>query len=331
MENIQKIQNVIDTYDVKRKSFINDEPLSLYINRAVEHIYVINLEKDRIRRNYVITIMKKKKINFELIIVSTINEDQYAIIGNNSITIGETGCYLSHMYCLNDAIKNNYKRIIIFEDDLVLCKKFHENFENIGDLGKFDILMLGAADFGFHKYCKKRVFNNLYKPYAHILGTHAVLYSHQGVQEMYRLRINSPTYFDYKLEMFLNIFENSFYICFPNLVVSELSTTSLDHNFGVTDPVKENTYYKKCFSSAFNFHDYHFIYLLIFSNTNYTKFNINRSFKKNIEHILRHSRLKISIKYISQIDIIKEKIAERMCYDFFTSSDLQFIMFNDFI
>ena len=116
-DKVQRIQTVIDTYDVKRKTFINDEPLSMYINKNVEHIYVINLERDQIRRNYVTVLMKKYKINFEFIIVNPISEDQFNAINNKSITIGETGCYLSHMYCLNDAIKNNYNNIIIFEDE----------------------------------------------------------------------------------------------------------------------------------------------------------------------------------------------------------------------
>ena len=43
------------------------------------------------------------------------------------MSIGEVGCYLSHMWCLNDIIKNNIKNAIIFEDDIVVRK----NFENL--------------------------------------------------------------------------------------------------------------------------------------------------------------------------------------------------------
>ena len=330
-DTIQRIQSVIDSYDVKRKTYINDESLSMYINKNVDHIYVINLDSYHIRRNYIIVLMKKYHINFELIIVNPISEDQYDCMNNKIITKGEVGCYLSHMYCLNDAIKNNYKNIIIFEDDIILHKKFHEKFENIGDLGKFDILMLGAADFSFHKrHNARRIPNNLYKPHTNLLGAHAVLYSRRGAREMYLTRIQTPTYFDNKLECFLNIFDNSFYICFPNLVVSELSTTSLGHNFGVTDPVKESVYYKKCFSNTFDFSDYNFIYLLIFSNFNHKHFKIQDSFQNNIQKITTYSNFKAHTSNISDRDNIKATILKRICYDFFTTDDLEFILFNKF-
>ena len=330
-DTIQRIQSVIDAYEVKRKTYINDESLSMYINKSISHIYVINLERDRIRRNYITVLMKKYNINFEFIIVNSINNDQYNAINNKTITKGEVGCYLSHMYCLNDAIKNNYNNIIIFEDDIILHKKFHEKFENIGDLERFDILMLGASDFSFNKKHKNACNHNIvYKPHINLLGAHAVLYSQRGLKEMYRKRITSPTYFDANLERFLGIFEDSFLICFPNLVVSELSTTNLGHNFGVTNPVKESIYYKKCFSNKFNFNDYNFIYLLIFSNNNHKFFKITKPFQENIKQIVTYSKIKMSASNISEKENIKATILKRMSYDFFTTNDLEFILFNKF-
>ena len=41
------------------------------------------------------------------------------------MTIGEVGCYLSHMWCLQDIVKNNYNNAIIFEDDIIVHKNFH--------------------------------------------------------------------------------------------------------------------------------------------------------------------------------------------------------------
>jgi GR25 family glycosyltransferase involved in LPS biosynthesis len=328
-DKVQRIQSVIDTYDVKRKTFINDESLSMCINKNVEHIYVINLERDQIRRNYVTVLMKKYNINFEFIIVNPISEDQYNAINNKSITIGETGCYLSHMYCLNDAIKNNYNNIIIFEDDIIFHKKFHELFKNIGDLGKFDILMLGAADFSFYKIHRNaRIHNTIYKPHTNLLGAHAILYSRRGVEEMYRTRITNPTYFDFNLEGFLDIFEHSFFICFPNLVVAELSTTNLGHNFGVTNEIKESLYYRKCFSNAFDFNDYNFIYLLIFSNNTHNFFKIKKSFQENIKQIVEYSHFKIIASSTLEKENVKATMLKRMSYDFFTTNDLEFILFN---
>ena len=71
------IENVIKNYNVKRMVFINDTTKSIYINRFVDKIYCINLQKDRFRRNYIIKIMEKYGINFELIIVPFLNINEY--------------------------------------------------------------------------------------------------------------------------------------------------------------------------------------------------------------------------------------------------------------
>src|SRR3989337_1715523 len=42
---------------------------------------------------------------------------------------GLIGCFLSHYFILQEAIINNYKRIAIFEDDIILVSEFQENFK----------------------------------------------------------------------------------------------------------------------------------------------------------------------------------------------------------
>lgn len=43
---------------------------------------------------------------------------------------GECGCYMSHRGVWADVIKNKYKRVIIFEDDIILFDNFKENLVN---------------------------------------------------------------------------------------------------------------------------------------------------------------------------------------------------------
>ena len=76
----EDILHIINNYNVKRISFKNDEFISNYINEYVNHIYVINLESDRIRRNYIIKVMEKYNINFELIIVPNLGNDEEKLV-----------------------------------------------------------------------------------------------------------------------------------------------------------------------------------------------------------------------------------------------------------
>jgi GR25 family glycosyltransferase involved in LPS biosynthesis len=328
MQN-QEIINLINNYDVKRTIFINDFKNERYINSFTQHIYVINLETDRIRRNYIIKLMEKYNINFELIIVPKLNEYQYKCIGNTYISLGESGCYLSHMFCLNDAIINDYDNIIIFEDDIILHKNFHLLFENTVNQNNFDILMLGANDFHFSKINHEYVTNNLYKPdpkSVFLLGTHAIMYSKNGIKELFLNRLNSPTFMDNNLIEILNKFENTCYVSSPNLVVTDLSTTNLNHNFWITNELKENYYYKNCFNNELKFIDYNFIYLKPLELGEQIIFF--KSYQETMHHILHlfftsyTSNDNNSNDNNHYVDIVKL----RLVYDFFNNQDLEFII-----
>ena len=314
------IINLLNKYKVKRNILINDISREYFINNYVDHIYVINLETNILRKNYMTRLMEKYHINVEMITVPILNEYQYERIRNQSISLGEAGCYLSHMYCLNDAIKNNYNRIIIFEDDIILHKNFHNLFENILQNNEYDILMLGANDFHFSKTNCKSISNNLYKPDSKttfLLGTHAIMYSKNGINEMFSLRLSKPTFMDNNLISLLTIFKNTFYIVYPNLVVSDLSTSNIHHNFWITNELKENYFYKNCFNSQFNFNDYNFIYLKPLEF--YNQIDFIKTYEENIVSMLN---LCFKTNEMKLIDIVKS----RLVYDFFNLQDLEYIL-----
>lgn len=315
-ESIQSlIMSDIMNYGVKRETIINDIHNEKYINKFVDHIYIINLCDDYIRQNYIRVLMEKYQINFELIIVDRITQTQYDKMKKYFRHIGEYGCYLSHMYCFNDAIQNNYENIIIFEDDIVLHKQFHSLFENVMNAKKYDMLMLGAADFNFGK--NKELVDKtkgIYRPSLDTLflfGTHAIYYSKEGIQRMIAFKMENISHMDFNLVYLLTKSLEFLYVCSPNLAVVELSTTSINHTFWVGyKPVLDNYYYRKCFNHELNFTDYNFIYLELFKNITFTN---DVSFSDNILN---------SIEKKFTDEQIKKKIKERLCFDFFTNVDL---------
>ena len=315
--NTNIILDIIDKYNVIRTNYINDGSNNVYINKQIDKIYVINLETDVIRGKYIITIMKKNNINFEMITVPKLSEETYNIVGNKQITIGELGCYISHLYCLNDCIKNKHENILIFEDDIIFHKNFHELFETIYKKQKYNILMLGAADFNFSKNNFKAVdnINNTYKPDVkgrHLYGTHAIMYSLEGAKYTFEISLKDTTFFDCNFIQFFEKFEDSAFICFPNLVIAELSTTNLKHHFSIINSeTREKYYYKSCFNNLFRFEDYNFIYLDFLKNC---IINESLTYEDNINNMLTK-------KYRKNTSLI-EKIKKRMVYDFFTVEDL---------
>jgi GR25 family glycosyltransferase involved in LPS biosynthesis len=318
----QKILELINNYNVNRILFTNDIENKLYINKQIGHIYIINLDSDRLRRNYVIRLMEKYKINFELIIVPTLDDSTYNSIGNNKIKIGEAGCYLSHMYCLNDAIKNNYDKIIIFEDDIILHKEFHSIFEENMEQNEFDIFMLGASDFSFSK-CNNSFVNKkklMYRPNiqtVYLCGTYGILYSNKGYNTVFNVRLENATFMDDNLMQFLECFPNTFYVSYPSLVAVDVSDTNIDHHFWITKPLRDNYYYKNCFNNQFEFSNYNFIYLKLLKDY---VVNTNLSYEDNILAMID----KLFKNDLKKKEIIKKRLEVK----FFTTNDLNFMINN---
>ena len=266
------MDNIINNYIPVQTLITNDPDNENIINRHINKIYVINLKVDKLRATYINILLNKLKINYELIQVIRPSQKVYNQVIKLSkplskkMTVGEVGCYLSHMWCLQNMIKNNYKKAIIFEDDIVVHKNYKLLFEQIVMKNDYDFLMLGAADHGFNNGNKELIKDNIYIPKNHvIMGTHAIYYSQHGASIIYDYRLKNPVYFDKNLkELFTFFDENKTGVCSPNLFTVENSTSNLGHNFGIVKYKYNDYYYNDCYEN-FDFTHYHFIYLDLFT------------------------------------------------------------------
>ena len=309
----KNVIKLIKTYDVKRRIFINDINNDKYINQTIEKIYVINLETDQIRRNYMIRLLEKYGINFEIIIVPTLSEDQYNCVDKSNMKIGEVGCYLSHLYCMYDAIQNDYSNIIIFEDDIILHKNFHTMFENVMRQHCKDIVLLGTSDFDFYK--GNSVLNGIVYTTSinnTTYGIYGVYYSNAGFMNVFRTRLIQPNIMDHKLLQMYASTNLTYNICLPPLLTTDWTTTNLNHHFGVDDEIIHNIYLKRCYNNNFDYNNYNSLFLSILKKEYIDK---NKTFRENIDYCL-------AMKNYANISYIKEKIA----YDFFTVDDIIFML-----
>jgi GR25 family glycosyltransferase involved in LPS biosynthesis len=145
--NIKILQSVLnDIFDI----------LNNIVNRdlLVDHIYYINLDKRTDRKLH---IEKQIKTNFDFMLKNTTRIPGVIYNDNNnpSNINGAIGCSMAHYNVIQDAIKNNYEKILILEDDFeFICNKakffkdinyFFNNYKN------FDIFLLS---FNAHKSTK---------------------------------------------------------------------------------------------------------------------------------------------------------------------------------
>jgi GR25 family glycosyltransferase involved in LPS biosynthesis len=310
------IKKMLYNYDVNTFDIVNCGNI---LNNYTQKIYVINLEKNLIRRNYILTIMKKYGISFKLVVVKEIKKNAYKYYCkyNNNISIGELGCGLSHLWCLKNILENKYENAIIFEDDIIFHKNFEAKFFEIMEKQNYDFLLLGACDFHFSETNYKNVYENVYRPNINcekVYGAHAIYYSLQGATYMLYNRLNEFAFFDYNLNKVFQYFNKSSFICYPNLVVTEITTSDNNHSYDLFSP-KEKLFYTKCFHH-FKFNDYHFIYLNLLNPTTIDNFDNYKDYVCNI----------FKIKYPDKLSCI-EKFLRRIDTSFFTLEDIKNIFY----
>ena len=316
-KNTNKIYNILENYNVENISIINDSQNLEYINKKISKIYVINLINDNFRKNYIKIIMKKMNINYNLVHVNKIDYSPSYDISNS-----EYGCYLSHLWCLNDAKNNNYKEIIIFEDDIIFHKNFKQMFYNLFTNSSYDLVMLGAFDKFFSTLNYRNVQNNIYYPKCKfILGAHAIYYSQKAIEYTLTYKNNNKIVaFDLDFINIFKYFNKTAAICYPNLVVAELSTTNINHNYSFLNEKKEYYYYSKT-QINFNFNDYYFIYLCFFQKKYQILFDDNITFEEYIDSILEDD-------YKDNL-IRKNEIKNRIDFTFFTNEDFKMILLSE--
>ena len=314
--NLELLES-LKLYNVNFISIINDKKSQL--NVVVKQIYVINMNKDIRKRNYIYVLFKKYKINYSFIIVDRVSKETFSkLCKNSSISESELGCTMSHMWCLLHVLKNEFENAIIFEDDVILSKSFIDNFLTIYQANPtIDFLMLGAHDYNFSNNFKHVQNNNIYRPefdrVKRLYGAHANFYSYNGAKRMFYIRATYLSFFDNEYNLLFDTIPNS-YICYPNLAISNISESTIHHEKPILSK-NEVEYYSECFQNI-NLGDYNIIYTNLLDFTLVKKDDSVDTF---IERCLR--------KYFNDYEKIK-LIKNRFVLDFFTMDDIKHMLSN---
>ena len=244
--------NILENYDVTLVPIKNTE-----IPLIKMPVYVINLNVNNYRRGYIRHIAKKMKINYTLVIVKKITNEIKDQI-NKTLKSGIIGCYLSHMWCIKNAIEHNYQHFLVFEDDIVFSKNFETAFTQL-NYRDYDMIQLGCCDFNFHENVKNGdIHNNMYSPKKLALGAYGNIYNINFAKLVFKERLNNCRDFDVGFDMYYNKYKMG--ICCPNIITTELSTTDLQHDFSFFNTFKNDYFINKCFKN-FDYSSYYFVWI----------------------------------------------------------------------
>ena len=245
------------------------------INDLADNVYVLNLEDELFKYEILARKLSKKNIKHERFIgtgnqdneislleqfqmhASAVTKYKHSDIINPMIrnaaknicfnlgayrSPGAAGCRISNMRIMEDAIKNNYESIVIFQDDVY----FHNEFDTLladhyEEIQRSDIFYLGATEhspqikknkwanpnWNYTKNKKDADDRLKYRPTGKTYGQFAV-YMHKNVfqEQLDLLRLKC-----FADDQCLNIvssgksgrFRQSSWVAYPNLVIADMS------------------------------------------------------------------------------------------------------------
>lgn len=120
----------------------------LEINKCFDQVYLLNLDRRPDRLDKVSQKLLKLNIKFKRFSAVDGNslED---IIGSRSLENKfALACLLSHIEIIKDAKLNNFKKILIIEDDVLISEKFNEHLQKIKSLNDdWKMLYFGCSQY----------------------------------------------------------------------------------------------------------------------------------------------------------------------------------------
>jgi glycosyl transferase family 25 len=82
--------------------------------------------------------------------IPQLSRSELKIFGESQLTMAQKSLVLKHRHAWQDALKHKYKRVLIFEDDVILLPHFNQHFEiliaSIKRLPKDYLIFFGGGD-----------------------------------------------------------------------------------------------------------------------------------------------------------------------------------------
>jgi GR25 family glycosyltransferase involved in LPS biosynthesis len=127
-----------DNFGLKNKK----KKKSSTLNRFVDQVYVINLDRRQDRLIHITSEFKKIGVDFKKFkAIDGLNLKVHKELLKNS----QLACLRSHIGVLKDALEKGHNKIAVFEDDVVFCEDFEKRFEHYAEnIPKdWDVMFLG--------------------------------------------------------------------------------------------------------------------------------------------------------------------------------------------
>jgi GR25 family glycosyltransferase involved in LPS biosynthesis len=203
------------------------------IHEYFDEVYCVNL--DRRPDRWIAVNSKLKKVGIGAIRFGAIDgqfltDEDVQIVEKNKdnkepnaiISTGEMGCLLSHLEVIKDAKANNYKRILIFEDDVYVSNDFEKRITDAQNI-QWKLLYLGASQCNWNGI---GVSDNFYKS-KNTFGTFAYAVDMSLYDELIEQFGNKKKQVDRILSDVQEKYYNSCYTFYPNIAIADVEDSDI--------------------------------------------------------------------------------------------------------
>jgi GR25 family glycosyltransferase involved in LPS biosynthesis len=214
------------------------------INRYFDRIYCLNLDRRQDRWKKASEQFNRFNINVErwsAIDGNSLNNkllDYYnpsGLKGEEASILGipenknAIGCLLSHLEIIKNAKDNNYNRILIFEDDIILSNNFLEEVKQIEKLD-WKLLYLGASQFLWNNIEIKDGHYNCKKT----LGTFAYAIDSSIYDDLINIFEKGSQSVDNLLSIIQSKYKNECFTIYPNIVISNVENSDIRYEKNIS-------------------------------------------------------------------------------------------------
>jgi GR25 family glycosyltransferase involved in LPS biosynthesis len=201
------------------------------MNEYFDKIYILSLRKEKARRKLLKSRLDAVNIKYEFFdavdgelfkhLNERVNNDRFT-------TPNYLACQISHLSIYNDALSNNYKKILILEDDVIPMKDINSFFDNIKDQipEYYDLLYLGyipltddCGMWSYNVFADKFISDNVFH-FKNLWGLYAYSISDNMMREMVDTYKES---FPMEIDRYFVTNQKQFYGISPQLFCHDIS------------------------------------------------------------------------------------------------------------
>lgn len=156
----------------------------------IDKKYVISLDHRQDRKDSAIREFEKAGIE-NYIFYPGFNTRKIGVLGHYLKNYGTTGCYISHQALIHEAYANNYKNILIMEDDLGFVDDFNSIFQDYWkDIpSDYDLVWIGSNEL--KKGSSIKITDKVSIP-GQVWGAHCYIVSQAGINKLYTHLNSTP-------------------------------------------------------------------------------------------------------------------------------------------